>query len=145
MDDSGKRAGKQMMKLWLGKWTFGVICGFILLGTANAAEPNPLAQAAVQIERVALFENGLGYFVSIGSLPERETTIRIGQLPVLVYGTFWVGFSDDVKLKRLVTALEEVASGSMSTRFIFDLEEVDCPLARNPRRIQTRFVVVTHR
>lgn len=97
-----------MMKLWLEKWTFGVICIGLLLGNMEAAEPNPSAQASVRIERVALFKNGLGYFVSTGSLPERETTIRIGQLPVPVYGTFWVGYSDDVKVKRLVTALEEV-------------------------------------
>lgn len=97
-----------VIKLRIEKWTVRVFCGFILLGTVNAAEPNPPVQALVRIERVALFKNGLGYFVSTGSLPERETTIRIGQLPVPVYGTFWVGASDDVKLKRLVTALEEV-------------------------------------
>jgi hypothetical protein len=117
-----------VIKLRIEKWTVGVFCRFILLGTVNAAEPNPPIQALVRIERVALFKNGLGYFVSTGSLPERETTIRIGQLPVPVYGTFWVGASDDVKLKRLVTALEEV----------------DCPLSSSPRGIQSRFVVVTH-
>jgi len=117
-----------VIKLWIEKWRVGVFCGFILLGTATAAEPNPPVQALVRIERIALFKNGLGYFVSTGSLPERETTIRIGQLPVPVYGAFWVGTSDDVKLKRLVTALEEV----------------DCPLSSNPRGIQSRFVVVTH-
>ena len=97
-----------MMKVRLVNWIFGMLCGLLLPGAATAAEPEPQAQASVRIERVALFKNGLGYFVSTGALPERETTIRIGQLPVPMYGTFWVGTSDDVKVKRLVTALEEV-------------------------------------
>jgi hypothetical protein len=103
--------GMHVIKARLGKWIFGVLCGLLILGSANAAEPEPQAQASVRIERVALFKNGLGYFVATGTLPERETTIRIGQLPVPVYGTFWVGYSTDVKVKRLATALEGVEVG----------------------------------
>ncbi len=43
-----------MMKVRLGNWIFGVLCGLLLPGAATAAEPEPQAQASVRIERVAL-------------------------------------------------------------------------------------------
>jgi len=75
---------------------------------AEDVKANPTAQAELRVERVALFKNGLGFFMTAGTLPEDATTIRIGQLPVPAYGTFWVGYSADVQLRRLVTSLEDV-------------------------------------
>ncbi|MFH1077504.1 MAG: hypothetical protein V1753_11875 [Pseudomonadota bacterium] len=97
-----------MKKTRLGKWMFGAIFCFVLLMTVQGAEAKSPAQASVRIERVALFKNGLGFFVASGSLPEGETTVRIGQLPVPAYGTFWVGYPEDVKVRCLVTALEDI-------------------------------------
>jgi hypothetical protein len=45
----------------------------------------------VKIERLALFKNGLGFATATATLPERTTSVRLGQLPVPSYGTFWVG------------------------------------------------------
>jgi len=81
------------------------------LGRVAAAEgvkANRSAETELRVERVALFKNGLGFFMTGGTLPEDATTVRIGQLPVPAYGTFWVGYSADVQLRRLVTSLEDV-------------------------------------
>ena len=73
----------------------------------DRAEGSKLRDAKLKIERIALFKNGLGFFTSVATLPENEKTIRIGQLPVPSFGTFWVGYGRDVKVRSLVTAMED--------------------------------------
>ncbi len=65
-------------------------------------------EVKLKIERVALFKNGLGYFVSNAKLPEKTTHITFGQLPVPSLGTFWVGYSGKVKVRGLFAGLEEI-------------------------------------
>jgi len=98
----------QMKRTALDRWMLGMVCFFGLLVAARGAEADHPVQASVRIERVALFKNGLGFFAATGSLPEKETNIEIGQLPVPAYGTFWIGYPEDVKVLRLVTALEDI-------------------------------------
>jgi hypothetical protein len=69
-------------------------------GDASSADAKP------KIERIALFKNGLGYATAVATIPEKATSIKIGQLPVPSYGTFWVGYPKNVKVRRLVTAME---------------------------------------
>jgi hypothetical protein len=64
--------------------------------------------AKVQIEKLALFKNGLGFVVSIGELPRDAQTVRIGQLPIPSLGTFWIGYPKDVRLQSAVTSMEEL-------------------------------------
>ena len=83
---------------------------------AVAAEAPSSGEAKPKIERIALFKNGLGYATAVAAIPENVTTIKIGQLPVPSYGTFWVGYPKNVKVRRLITAMETseeigVASG----------------------------------
>ena len=74
---------------------------------SRAAEPAAKpAGMPLKIERVALFKNGLGYFTSSGILPAKAATVSLGQLPVPSFGTFWVGYDKDVKLRSLVTSME---------------------------------------
>jgi hypothetical protein len=73
--------------------------------TASAATST---SAIPRIERLALFKNGLGYVTATATLPPNTTSVRIGQLPVPAYGTFWVGYPQDVKLRTLTTAMETV-------------------------------------
>ena len=91
---------------------------------AGADEPS---NVDVKIKRVALFKNGLGYFSSSSSLPTGATDIRIGQLPVPSYGTFWVGYPDDLKVRGLYTGLEDETS-TVPARNIVEL------LQNNPGR-----------
>jgi len=88
-----------------------VVQAVCCLGRVAAEEDvktSPAAQAELRLQRVALFKNGLGFFMTVGTLPEDATLVRIGQLPVPAYGTFWIGYSADVQLRRLVTSLEDV-------------------------------------
>jgi len=79
---------------------FLLLCGFVM---PLAAQP----RVEPKIERVALFKNGVGFFTGSTTLPDATTTVRLGQLPIPSFGTFWVSYGPDVKLKRLVTAMEE--------------------------------------
>jgi hypothetical protein len=82
-----------------------LICFFVPIFGAVAAGAS-LAEAKPKIERIALFKNGLGYATAGATLPDKATTIRIGQLPVPAYGTFWVGYPKNVKVRHLVTGME---------------------------------------
>ncbi len=89
-----------------------VICGMICVlvycvNTARAGE-DKLQDAKLRIERIGLFKNGLGFFTSDVTLPKNVKNIRFGQLPVPSYGTFWVSYSKDVKVRSLVTSMEEL-------------------------------------
>jgi hypothetical protein len=71
------------------------------------AEETKLPDAKLKIERIALFKNGLGFFTSAAALPENDKTVRFGQLPIPSFGTFWIGYGRDVKVRSLVTAMED--------------------------------------
>lgn len=86
----------------------GAIFALIVLLTGIGASADDVSDVDVKIERVALFKNGLGYFISTATLPKGATNIRIGQLPVPSHGTFWVGYPEDVKISALFTSMEDV-------------------------------------
>jgi hypothetical protein len=78
-----------------------------LFAGATYPELNKLPDAKLKIEKIALFKNGLGFFTAAATLPENEKTVRFGQLPIPSFGTFWVGYGRDVKVRSLVTAMED--------------------------------------
>ncbi len=84
----------------------------ILIGiTFSLASSSALAvdtNTSLRIERVALFKNGLGYATATMTLPAEAKSVRLGQLPVPAYGTFWVGYGKGVALRSLTTAMETV-------------------------------------
>jgi hypothetical protein len=90
-------------------WAFGAL-SLWAAGTAAASESNPTAprDVVLRIERLALFKNGLGYATATAQLPEGARTVRLGQLPVPSYGTFWIAYPKEVKVRGLVTAMETV-------------------------------------
>jgi hypothetical protein len=79
---------------------------FIMVATTRADQPS--ADAPLKIQKISLFKNGLAFFNGAVSLPSKATTVRIGQIPKPSFGTFWVGYSDKVKVKSLVSSLETV-------------------------------------
>lgn len=85
----------------------GMICVFFSCMNVTGTAEDKLQDANLTIERVALFKNGLGFVTSITTLPKDAKTIRFGQLPVPSFGTFWVGYSNDVKVRNLVTSMED--------------------------------------
>jgi hypothetical protein len=90
-------------------WAIGAL-GLSTAGTLAANDPNETAprDAIPRIERLALFKNGLGYATAMAKLPDHTSTIRLGQLPVPSYGTFWLAYPKTVKVRSLVTAMETV-------------------------------------
>lgn len=87
---------------------FGIVCCvFCSTSFLNAGDDKP-QDAKLQIEKLTLFKNGLGFVVSRVVLPENAQTVKMGQLPIPSLGTFWVGYPKDVKLQNLVTSMEEL-------------------------------------
>ena len=86
----------------------GVIAFLFCSSPVALAGDDKPQSAKLEIEKLALFKNGLGFVVSNGELPSGARTVRIGQLPVPALGTFWVGYQKDVKLQSLVTSMEEL-------------------------------------
>lgn len=103
--------------------------GLCAAGAAAAKESNAIAprDAVPKIERLALFKNGLGYATATAKLPDNARVIRLGQLPVPSYGTFWLAYPQAVKVRSLVTAMETVDETATATT-------VDQLLRLNPGR-----------
>jgi len=57
-------------------------------------------QSLTRVKRVALFKNGLGYFVLEAQLP--STTVDLGPLPAASHGTFWLNWPREVNVTRCV-------------------------------------------
>jgi len=66
--------------------------------------------ATLEIERIAVFKNGLGYFSSRATLPQAATTVELGELPVPSHGTLWVGYDEKTPVRGLFARLEQVVS-----------------------------------
>jgi hypothetical protein len=113
---------KDMRHILLSNAISLVVAG-ATLSSAAAAGTNTV----LKIERLALFKNGLGYATATATLPEKATSVRLGQLPVPSYGTFWVGYPKEVKVRSLTTAMETVDE-------LFPVTGVDQLLRLNPGR-----------
>jgi hypothetical protein len=72
----------------------------------------PLAQevknAAAEIKKISLFKNGQCFVVYKTTLPDDAVTIKIGQLPVPSFGTFWVGYPEKTRVKSIISSIEEI-------------------------------------
>jgi len=81
-----------------------LVVSALLFPTAASA-----AQAVdTQIMRVALFKNGLGFFIRQGELPAQPGVVRIGPLPAATHGTLWLSYAAGVKFSNLAAQEEAV-------------------------------------
>jgi len=71
----------------------------LMVPVAHGDEP---AQAPTRLERVALFKNGLGFFVAESKLPDAAGPIVMGPYSAAAHGTFWVAYPSAVKFEGLV-------------------------------------------
>jgi hypothetical protein len=92
--------------------TFFLITLFSLIEPLQIEFAQDKKSVNIKIESLSLFKNGLGFIVSGGTLPEDSKTVLIGQLPIPTFGTFWVGYPKEVKLKKLITTIDEVEKKS---------------------------------
>lgn len=58
-------------------------------------------QAKSELQQVALFKNGLGFFVSEVTIPKKKTSFCIVPFGAPSHGTFWVAYPPKVKLESL--------------------------------------------
>ena len=65
-------------------------------------------EAQVKLQQVALFKNGLGFFVSEAAVPKKKTAFHVVPFAAASHGTFWVAYPEKVKLKRLAVKETEV-------------------------------------
>jgi hypothetical protein len=85
----------------------GIASFFLIFITpAGAGDDKPM-NAKMEIEQLTLFKNGLGFIVSKTTLPKGATEVRIGQLPIPSFGTFWVAYPKGLALNSLVTSMED--------------------------------------
>jgi hypothetical protein len=77
---------------------FMIACGLCLAATVET-----------EVKRVALFKNGLAFFIREGKLPEQPGAIEIGPLPAASHGTFWIGWDPSAELNNLAVSEVEVA------------------------------------
>jgi hypothetical protein len=86
----------------------GLFAVFMVRGAAAQPTVEKPTTATGEIEKIALFKNGLAFVVSHFTLPPDSRSIRIGQLPIPTAGTFWVSYPSDIKLNSLTTAMEDL-------------------------------------
>ncbi len=101
---------KNIIALFKFFLTFGTVCCFFCSTSFVLAGDDRLQETKLQIEKLTLFKNGLGFVLSSAVLPENAQMVKMGQLPIPSFGTFWVGYPKDVKLQNLVTSMEELES-----------------------------------
>ena len=68
-------------------------------------------QARQKLQQVALFKNGLAFFVSEAAVPENKTEFYVVPSAAASHGTFWVAYPDKLKLNSLTvkqTQLDEL-------------------------------------
>lgn len=85
------------MKAW-STLLLVVLLAASIAGALPAAQP---AQWQGEVKRIALFKNGLGFFVREGALPD-AATVQMGPFAAASHGTFWVSYPDRVALTSLV-------------------------------------------
>ena len=69
----------------------------------------PPAQMETQVKRVALFKNGLGFFVREGKLPDAQV-VKIAPFAAPAHGTFWLSYPQQLTLLELVA--REIATSA---------------------------------
>ncbi len=89
------------------KW-YGCLALIFFTSINSILYPQGEQNLKTEIKEISLFKNGIGFIVSEAVLPENSKTIKLGQLPIPSYGTFWVGYPDEVKVRSLVTSIEEI-------------------------------------
>jgi hypothetical protein len=76
-----------------------IIC--VLITNAACAEQTK-ESAKVKIQQVALFKNGLGFFISQVDCPTKQASFIITPEAAPSHGAFWVAYPEKVKLESLI-------------------------------------------
>jgi len=80
-------------------WWVVTVCMVCFVSTVRGGEPR---EVTTEVRQVALFKNGLGYFLREGKLPDEAGPFVIRALPASSHGTFWISCDRSVRLPSLV-------------------------------------------
>ncbi len=78
-----------------------VISSVLFIQSAHAAS-KASAEADARLQQVALFKNGLGFFVSQVTCPDKEGSFSFVPDVAVSHGTFWVAYPPKVNLESLI-------------------------------------------
>jgi len=81
-----------------------IIISTIFIYSTYAISEVSAAQAKVEIQQVALFKNGLGFFVSEVTIPQNKDSFRIVPSVAPSHGTFWVAYPSKVPFRSLIAS-----------------------------------------
>ncbi len=80
---------------------FALMLVSLLVSAVPSWAADKPARLDTHVTKVALFKNGLGFFVREGELPA-AATVKLGPFAAPSHGTFWVSYPQKVALKDLV-------------------------------------------
>ncbi|MHC4388434.1 MAG: hypothetical protein ACYSX1_07480, partial [Planctomycetota bacterium] len=87
----------------------GVVVSLIIFADlVHGAPEADKKQAQAKLQQIALFKNGLGFFVSQVPVPKKTKAFHVVPFAAASHGTFWVAYPEKVKLKSLVVKETEV-------------------------------------
>jgi hypothetical protein len=75
---------------------------WFLVQFSEGAEAQEKAEVSAELQRVALFKNGLGFFVARAQIPGGEEAFSVGPFAAAAHGTFWAACSGGVDLQSLI-------------------------------------------
>jgi len=81
-------------------WAVLMNCALFIYQAYGVSEKSAV-QAETKLQQVALFKNGLGFFVSEATIPKNKETFNIVPSGAPSHGTFWVAYPPKVKLEGL--------------------------------------------
>jgi hypothetical protein len=87
-----------------------VVNSVLFTHLARAVPEAVAAQADVELQQVALFKNGLGFFISQVTCPNKKDSFSFVPAAAASHGTFWVSYPPKVNIESLTakkTELEE--------------------------------------
>lgn len=96
-------------------------CVCVVVSAAAPAEEKGAPRLETRLKRVALFKNGLGFFVREASLSPADTMTRLGPLAAPAHGTFWVSAPSSVGVNRIVARLVMVKGEPTKARDLAEL------------------------
>jgi len=82
----------------------------VMLAVESLSHPAQASetQAQQKLQQVALFKNGLAFFVSEAAVPENKTEFYVIPSAAASHGTFWVAYPEKLKLNSLVVKQTEI-------------------------------------
>lgn len=100
------------------------LCGVAILSLTGsglaAPEVEKTPPVQTRLKRVALFKNGLAFFVREGALSRESTAVLLGPFAAPSHGTFWVSAPGTAGLRSLV-AREVVVPEKVAARDVAEL------------------------